>query len=96
MVVKRVTGWPHAYGGDECSGWLPPGAVQPLPTPIRHVLVDLKIEAMDEDDPSAGFLLRQSAQDGSFCWDSWHDSVASAEAAAAEQYKTPSTAWSSP
>jgi hypothetical protein len=93
MIVKRIVGWPYVFGGEEHSGWLPPGAVNPPPTPIRRGLVDLEIDEIKEGNPSAGYLLIQTAQDGSFCWDTWYASIADAEAAAADVYGVRSDAW---
>lgn len=92
MVIKRIVGWPHTYGGEEHQDWLPTCASEPLPTPIRQVLVDLEIDG----DSESGYLLIQTAQDGSFSWDTWYASIADADAAAAELYGVSSDAWQSP
>jgi hypothetical protein len=96
MLIKRVIGWPYAYGGEEHSALLPPGAAKPPPTPIRHVMVDLKIEEVVPGESSSGYLRIQIAQDGAFCWDSWHSSIGDAEDAAAEIYGIPPDAWLNP
>ena len=36
MIVKRVVGLRIRIGGESHSGWLPPNAAQPLPTPTRR------------------------------------------------------------
>jgi hypothetical protein len=87
-VVKRITGLPFRIGGEEHSGWLPPGAAKPLPTPVRDLLVDLEIEF----DGAAYFLFCE-AQDGSFRWDTWHQSLADAELCAAETYGIQAGQW---
>ena len=43
VIVKRVTGVPVRFGGEEHRGWLPAGAAVPLPTPVRDVLLDIEI-----------------------------------------------------
>ncbi len=43
-VLKHAYGIPHECGGEEHTGWLPPGAATPLPTPIRHLTLDATIE----------------------------------------------------
>ncbi|HVU89880.1 MAG TPA: hypothetical protein VHD36_21295 [Pirellulales bacterium] len=76
-------------GGEEHSGWLPAGAVKPLPTPVRDVLVDIEIERNGPND----CLLICAAQDGSFCWDDWFQSIDDAERAAKERYGIESRDW---
>jgi len=88
QTLKRATGLLVRLGGEESSGWLPPDAARPLPTPARDVLVDFKITS----DGAAGYLLIFQAQDGSFCWDHWYESIEAAELAAHEFGVAPS-AW---
>ncbi len=78
-VIKRVTDVRVRFGGEEHSGWLPPGAAKPLPTPIEEVVVDLEIQS---DGP--GFLLCCEALDGRHSSDTWHASLAEALEAARE------------
>lgn len=87
-VVKRVSGLPFQFGGEEHSGWLPPGAAIPLPTPIRNVLLDVEIQF-----DGHGYLLCYSAQDGSTSSDTWHQSLSDAERAAEEQFGIKPTQW---
>ena len=89
-VVKRITGLPFRVGGVEHNGWLPPGAAKPLPTPVRDFLVDLEIEF----DGPAYFLICE-AQDRSFCWDSWHQSLDEALLAAQKEYGVQPGDWNS-
>lgn len=78
-VIKRATGIRFTYGGDEHRGWLPSGAAKPLPTPIRHVTLDISIE----DTEGAGCLLIFVArEDAAFGNDYWFESLTAAEAAA--------------
>jgi predicted secreted protein len=86
--AKRIVGLEIHLGGEEPTGWLPPGASKPLPTPVRDVLVDLTIEF-----DGSGYLLVCCAQDGSFCWDTWHESLADAEQAAADTYGVRAEQW---
>jgi hypothetical protein len=87
--VKRATGILLRLGGEEPSGWLPPGAAKPLATPVRDVLVDIEIHRNGPND----CLLICAAQDGSFCWDNWYESIADAERAAAEEYGVDQSRW---
>lgn len=86
-VLKRHNSLLLRLGGEKHRGWLPPGAAKPLPMPVREVLVDLEI-GFD----GSGFLLFCAARDGSFCWDSWHESLEGAQLQAAEDYGV--TEWS--
>jgi hypothetical protein len=92
MVIRRVVGWPYIFGGQEHSGWLPPGAAKPLDEPVRHVLLDLEIEG----DESAGFLVVATAQDGSLCWDNWYSSLTDAQIAAEADYGVTIDDWQLP
>ena len=87
-VIKRVVGLAIRLGGQQHSGWLPPGAANPLPTPARDVLIDLEIEF-----DGSGYLLICQAQDGSFCWDTWCESMEKAEMQAAEEYGIQPSQW---
>ena len=76
--LKRASGIRLRLGGEEPTGWLPPGAARPLPTPVREVLVDIELQG----DGANGCLLIFQAQDESFCWDNWYESIQAAELAA--------------
>ena len=82
-LLKRASGVGYEYGGEGHSGWLPPGAATPLPTPVRRVTLDVTIEG----DEEAGYLLIVAArEDPSFANDYWFDDVTDAEAMAAEWF----------
>ena len=76
-VIKRFVGLPFRFGGTEHSGWLPPGAAKPLPTPIEDVVLDVEIEAIE-----GGFILFWESRDGSTFADSWYQTLEHAEEAA--------------
>ncbi len=80
-AIKHIHDLMVRLGGEEHAGWLPPGAAKPPPTPVRDVLVDLSIE-FDE----SGYFLICAAQDESFCWDGWYQTLTEAEAAALRGY----------
>jgi hypothetical protein len=88
-VVKRITALPFRFGGEEHSGWLPPGAATPLPTPIEEVLLDVEI-----DSDASGFFLIWHSQDGTKCGDSWHETMAEAEAYAMKYFGIDRNRWS--
>jgi hypothetical protein len=80
-IVAKVASWPFQFGGEPHSGWLPPNAALPLPTPIEPAFLEVVIEAID-----GGFLLiwrtldslpsdAQRPPKGS---DTWHPTVADA------------------
>jgi len=87
-VVKRINGLPFRFGGEEHSGWLPPGAAKPLPTPIEDVLLDLEIDAI-----LGGFLLFWKSQDGERFGDTWHRTLTEAEAAASSYFGIRQDQW---
>jgi hypothetical protein len=73
-IIARVARFRMRMGSEQPAGWLPPGAAKPLPTPKREVVVDFSIET-----DGTSFFLIQEAQDKSFCWDSWHESLEDAK-----------------
>jgi hypothetical protein len=89
MVLKKVDGWPFTFGGEAHTGWLPPGAAIPLPTPVEHERLDVAIEAADGD-----YLLIWTAQPSQTCrdagppkcGDTWHQTLAQAEEDARETF----------
>src|SRR4051812_45144632 len=90
-IVKLVLGLPIRVGGEQHSGWLPAGAAKPLPTPIRDLLIDIRIEY-----DGAGYLLCYESRDGSVSGDTWHESLAGAELVAAEKLGVQSVQWQTP
>lgn len=87
-LVSRVDNFRVTIGGQPHSGWLPPGAVQPLPTPEREVVLNLVIES-----DGSGYLLIVDSPDGSLRGDTWHQSVADAQAQAESRYGVPPALW---
>ena len=87
-TVKKVTGLPVRFGGEEHSGWLPAGAAVPLRTPVRDVLLDIEIQS-----DGSGCLLCHSSQDGTIQGDTWHATVADAEQAANEDFGVQPSQW---
>ena len=89
-VLKRASGVSYEYGGEEHSGWLPPGVAIPLPTPIRRVTLDFTIEG----DEGAGYLLVFAARENpGFGNDYWFDDMADAEAMAAAWFGIGPERW---
>lgn len=96
MMLKKVDGWPFTFGGDIHSGWLPPGAAIPLPTPIEHEFLDISIEA-----EGSGYLLIWNARSSATCrdrrppktGDTWHATLADAEQAAFEEFGIEPQHW---
>jgi hypothetical protein len=87
-IVKRALAVPFAFGGEEHSGWLPPGAATPLPTPVQHFVLDVEIQS-----DGSGFLLCWSSPGGDFCGDLWYPSLAEAEAAGLETFGIEPEQW---
>ena len=76
-TVKSIKNRPITIGGKDHSGWLPAGAATPLPTPIRHLLINFEIHF-----DGSGYLLYHESTDGTLSGDTWHQTLADAEKAA--------------
>jgi hypothetical protein len=87
-IIRRITCVPFRFGGVTHSGWLPPGAATPLPTPVKEVLLDIEIEEV-----SGGYLLCYCSHDGSEAGDTWHQSLAAAEETAARDFGVKPADW---
>lgn len=87
-VVKRVAGHTVRVGGTQHSGWLPGGAAEPLPTPVRGVTFGIEI-----DFDGSGSLLCCRSTDGSLYGDTWHETPADAEEAAGELFGVRAEQW---
>jgi hypothetical protein len=88
-VLRLASGVPHQCGGEEHSGWLPPGAAIPLPTPIRHLTLDITIET-----EGRGYLLVFAArEDPDFENDYWFESLDDAEASALKWFGIGNSQW---
>jgi hypothetical protein len=87
-TVKRIAGLACLFGGEPHSGWLPPGAAIPLPTPIREVLLDIEIQY-----DASGYLLCYSSPDGSVVGDTWHPLLADAEETATQDFGVQLSQW---
>ena len=87
-IIKLVEGVAYQEGGEEHSGWLPTGAARPLPTPVRHFVLDLAIESVD-----GGCLLLYESRDGTLSGDWWYDSLEKAMRGAAEMFGVKPVQW---
>jgi hypothetical protein len=87
-VIKFIKGQPVRIGGEQHTGWLPPGAAVPLPTPTRDIRLDVEIQF-----DGCGYLLCFSSTDGTVFGDRWHESEADAEAAATEYFGIAPSEW---
>jgi hypothetical protein len=70
VVIKRLSGVPVRFGGEEHSGWLPANAVTPLPTPVEEAVVDFEISAVE-----GGYILQWYSRNTSHCGDLWHETL---------------------
>lgn len=70
-VVRRVQNRIVRFGGEEHSGWLPPGTAQPLPTPIIDVILSLEIVIGD----GSGYFLQYRSTNTSHIGDTWHEDL---------------------
>jgi hypothetical protein len=89
-VVCRVSKFHVRIGGNQHSGWLPAGAANPLPTPVRDVDLNLEIEF-----DGSGYLLIVASTDGSVYGDTWHQTEQEAQEEASAVYGVPKSAWTS-
>jgi hypothetical protein len=87
--VSRVDNFRVTIGGEPHSGWLPAGATKPLPTPTKDVVLSFTIEF-----DGSGYQLIVDSADGSVRGDTWHRSVADAQAQAESWYGVPPSSWS--
>jgi hypothetical protein len=95
--IKRVVGIPVRFGGVEHSGWLPPGAAKPLPTPIEDLVIDVEIIPTDPASPDSSddCLLCYYSRDGKYSADWWFETLADAEIAAQEMFGIEVDSWES-
>ena len=89
-TLKFIKNRPMTIGGDEHSGWLPAGAATPLPTPIRHLLINFEIQF-----DGGGYLLCHESTDGTVSGDTWHQKLADAEKAANDWFGIAASEWRS-
>jgi hypothetical protein len=95
-VIKKIEGWSFAFGGNQHSGWLPPGAKTPLPTPIEHEVLDIEIEQIE-----GGYLLIWKARPSPTCsdmrppkvGDNWLQSLSDALDEARRHFGIPIDKW---
>lgn len=92
--IKRALGIPVRFGGVEHSGWLPPGAAKPLPTPIEDVVLDVEIIAAGPNSPDE-CLVCYSSRDGEYSGDLWYPTLADAEIGALENFGIEADDWQS-
>ncbi|HVJ85642.1 MAG TPA: hypothetical protein VM452_08350 [Caulifigura sp.] len=88
-VIQRASAVPVQIGGIEHSGWLPDGASQPLPTPVRSLIVDLEIVDLGHSE----CLLSYQSHDGTLSGDDWYASLEQAIRGAEEMFGVAPTQW---
>jgi hypothetical protein len=89
-IVKWVDRFTVQIGGEPHTGWLPQGSAIPLPTPVRRLSMNIAIEF-----DGIGYLLCFSSADGTYSGDTWHETLASAELAAKEDFGVEQSDWRS-
>ncbi len=87
-VRKCIRDLPIRFGGEPHSGWLPPGAALPLPTPVEDVLLNLQIS-----DTAQGFILEWWDEGRRHVGDTWHQSVEEALVQAEHWFGITSERW---
>ena len=87
-VVARIPAAKAIIGGETPSGWLPPNASEPRPSPGQEVEYNIEIE-----DLSDGFILLYEATDGSGWSDTWHPTLEEAMEVAEEDFGVHRSDW---
>lgn len=89
-TAKQVRGLQLLLGGEAHSGWLPPGAAEPLATPLRQAVVDVRIEY-----DGGSYLLICDSRNTDDSWDTWHATLEEAEEHAERQLGVRRSDWQS-
>jgi hypothetical protein len=76
-------------GSDAHEGWLPGGAVVPLPGPSQAIVLDLEIT----DDGGGHYLLVYNAQNADLAGDTWHETLDEAFDAAELNFGIARSEW---
>lgn len=90
VVIKRLSGVPILFGGEEHSGWLPADAVTPPPTPVEKAMVDFEISAA-----GGGYLLEWHSQNTNHRGDLWFETLEDAMVQAKIDWGIPPDRWQS-
>jgi hypothetical protein len=88
-IIKSISGRSVDLGGEVPSGWLPPGAATPSPTPRRLALLDVRIL----EEGNGGFILEWQSRNTSDTGDRWYSSVEEALREADELFGILPTDW---
>ena len=87
-VVKQILGHHVPLGGEAHSGWLPPNAAAPKPTPSHDIALYITIEST-----TGGYLLCWVSPDHAFVGDLWYQTLTDAEHAAIENFGVAADQW---
>ena len=88
-TVRHVSNVEVMFGGEEHSGWLPPGASTPRPTDTSCAHIDFRIEEQDPEN----YLLVWSSRDTGHAGDTWHRSLTEAVAQAEASFGVSPDDW---
>ncbi len=89
-IIRRISGWPFTFGGEDHCGWLPPEASKPMPTPRDQEVLDVQIVKQAD----GGYILEWAARPSPTCFelhppkigDLWCETVEDAEASAYQNF----------
>ncbi len=87
-IIKQVLAKTVEFGGEQPSGWLPMTSAAPLPTPLQHTVVDVRIFETD-----GGFILEWKFRDTNDGNDSLHQTIEEAETEAAHRFAIEASDW---
>jgi hypothetical protein len=88
-VFASLAGRVVRIAGEAHKGWLPGGAIVPVPTPSQDVVLDLEIV----DDDGGHFLLLYSARNTDMAGDTWHETLEDALDAAETNFGVARSEW---
>ena len=89
-IKKWISGVKLKFGGVVHHGWLPHGAAEPRPTPVKETILDLRIE---ETKDGTFLLYWRSSNPDYISSDSWHKTLAEALEAAKEVFGVAPESW---
>lgn len=89
-VIRELPGVAVRFGGEEHSGWLPPGAAWPPPTPAEVAVVDFEIIEL-----AGGYVLEYHSRNTRHWGDTWHETLEDAQRYAEEDFGIEPEEWQS-
>jgi hypothetical protein len=89
-VIRELRGVTVRFGGEEHSGWLPPGASWPPPTSVEVAVVDFEII-----EQAGGYTFEYHSRNTRHWGDTWHETLEDALEYAEEYFGIEPKEWQS-